>query len=121
MRRLDLFVTLLGPALVVVLVGIGSTFVSRSNEIHFLNAAVAVAIVVAIYVFVGSSGVLSFGQISLVAVGAFAAGVPTVPLESKTGAFELFPFLRDHTIGNVACPCSPRRSAASSRSSSGCR
>ena len=47
--------------------GSASTFVSRSNEIHFLNALVAVAIVVAIYVFVGNSGVLSFGQISFVA------------------------------------------------------
>ena len=46
---------------------------------------------------------LSFGQISFVAVGAFAAGVMTVPLESKTGVLpELFPLLRDHTIGNVA-------------------
>jgi len=103
MRRLDAWVALLGPALLVVLVGIGATFVSRSNEIQFLNALVAVSIVVAIYVFVGSSGVLSFGQISFVAVGAFAAGVLTVPLESKTGVLpDLFPILRDHTIGNVA-------------------
>jgi branched-chain amino acid transport system permease protein len=47
--------------------------------------------------------VLSFGQISFVAVGAFAAGVMTIPLESKTGVLpQLFPILRDHTIGNVA-------------------
>ena len=103
MRRLDPLLALLGPALLVLVVGIGSNFVSRANEIHFLNALVAVAIVVAIYVFVGSSGVLSFGQISFVAVGAFAAGVLTVPLESKTGVLpDLFPILRDHTIGNVA-------------------
>jgi len=103
MRRLDPWLALLGPSLLVVLVGIGSTFVSRANEIHFLNALVAVAIVVAIYVFVGSTGVLSFGQISFVAVGAFAAGVLTVPLESKTGVLpDLFPLLRDNTIGSVA-------------------
>jgi branched-chain amino acid transport system permease protein len=103
MRRLDGWITLLGPAALVVLVGIGASLVSRSNEIHFLNALVAVAIVVAIYVFVGISGVLSFGQISFVAVGAFAAGVLSVPLESKTGVLpDLFPLLRDHTIGNVA-------------------
>jgi branched-chain amino acid transport system permease protein len=102
MRRADPWLALLAPMALVVLVGIGSTFVSRSNEIHFLNALVAVAIVVAIYVFVGSSGVLSFGQISFVAVGAFAAGVLTVPLESKTGVLpDLFPLLRDHTVGNV--------------------
>jgi branched-chain amino acid transport system permease protein len=102
-RLLDTWLAFLGPALLVVVVGFGSTLVSRSNEIHFLNALVAVAIVVAIYVFVGSSGVLSFGQISFVALGGFAAGVLTVPLESKTGVLpELFPLLRDHTIGNIA-------------------
>jgi branched-chain amino acid transport system permease protein len=103
MRRLEAAVALLGPAALVVAVGVGATFVSRANEIHVLNALVSVAIVVGIYVFVGSSGVLSFGQISFVAAGAFAAGVMTVPLESKTGVLpELFPLLRDHTIGNVA-------------------
>ena len=101
-RRLDPLLALLGPALLVVAVGIGSTLVSRANEIHFLNALLAVAIVVAIYVFVGTTGVLSFGQISFVAVGAFAAGVMTIPLESKTGVLpDLFPILRDNTIGNV--------------------
>ena len=91
------------PAALVVAVGIASTLVSTSNELYFLNALVSVAIVVAIYVFVGNSGVLSFGQISFVAVGAFAAGLMTIPVESKTGVLpELFPVLRDHTIGNLA-------------------
>jgi branched-chain amino acid transport system permease protein len=90
------------PAALVVAVGIASTFVSAANEIYFLDALISVAIVVAIYVFVGNSGVLSFGQVSFVAVGAFAAGVMTIPLESKTGVLpQLFPILRDHTIGNV--------------------
>lgn len=102
MKRVDSWISLAGPALLVAAVGVGSTFVSRANEIHFLNALVAVAIVVAIYVFVGLSGVLSFGQISFVAVGAFTAGVLTVPLESKTGVLpDLFPILRDNTVGNV--------------------
>jgi branched-chain amino acid transport system permease protein len=93
---------LAGPAAVVVAVGIVATFTSRSTEIEFLDALVSVAIVVAIWVFVGNSGVLSFGQISFVAVGAFAAGVMTVPLESKTGVLpDLFPVLREHSIGNV--------------------
>jgi branched-chain amino acid transport system permease protein len=102
-RTLETVLQLGGPALAVVAVGIGSTLVSRSIEIYFLNALVSVGIVVAIFVFVGNSGVLSFGQISFVAVGAFAAGVMTVPLESKTGILtELYPILRDHTVGNVA-------------------
>jgi len=101
-RYLAPLVQLLAPAVLVVAVGVGSTFFSSSNEIYVLNALVSVAIVVAIYVFVGNSGVLSFGQISFVAVGAFTAGVMTIPLESKAGVLpELFPLLRDHTVGNV--------------------
>jgi branched-chain amino acid transport system permease protein len=93
---------LAGPAALVVIVGLLATTASASNEVYFLNALVAVAIVVAIYVFVGVSGVLSFGQISFVAVGAFAAGLMTVPVESKKGVLTtVFPLLRDHSIGNV--------------------
>jgi branched-chain amino acid transport system permease protein len=103
MRRwLDAFAQLAAPMVLVVAVGLFATTVSPSNEVYFMNALVSVAIVVAIYVFVGNSGVLSFGQISFVAVGAFAAGVMTVPLESKKGVLTtLFPLLRDHTIGDV--------------------
>ena len=102
-RAFDLLPQVLVPSALVVAVGIASTFVDAAKEIYFLDALVSVAIVVAIYVFVGNSGVLSFGQISFVAVGAFAAGVMTIPQESKTGVLpELFPLLRDHTIGNVA-------------------
>jgi branched-chain amino acid transport system permease protein len=101
-RYLDPAVQLAAPAILIVAVGIGSTFVSSSNEIYFLNALVSVATVVAIYVFIGNSGVLSFGQMSFVAVGAFAAGIMTIPLESKTGVLpQLFPLLRDHTVGNL--------------------
>jgi branched-chain amino acid transport system permease protein len=101
-RRGDALVQLLGPMVLVTVVGFLSTTVSSANQFYFLNALVSVAIVVAIYVFVGNSGVLSFGQISFVAVGAFASGVMTVPLESKKSVLTtLFPLLRDHTIGNV--------------------
>jgi branched-chain amino acid transport system permease protein len=102
-KRVAVALQLAVPAALVVAVGIASTFASVSNEIYFLDALVSVAVVVAIYVFVGNSGVLSFGQISFVAVGAFAAGLMTIPLESKTGVLpQLFPILRDHTIGNTA-------------------
>jgi branched-chain amino acid transport system permease protein len=101
-RYVDAAVEVLAPALLVIAVGLVTTTVSPANEIYFLTALVSVAIVVALYVFIGNSGVLSFGQISFVAVGAFAAGVMTVPLESKQGVLVgLFPLLKDHTIGNV--------------------
>jgi len=102
-RRVDEAAQLLAPVLLVVATAVVGSFTSRAIEIYFLTAIISVAIVVAIYVFVGNSGVLSFGQISFVAVGAFAAGVMTIPLESKTGVLpDLYPLLRDHTIGNVS-------------------
>jgi branched-chain amino acid transport system permease protein len=92
----------LGPMLLVVLVGLLSTQVSLANEQYFLSALISVGMVVAVYVFVGNSGVLSFGQISFVAVGGFASGVMTIPVESKSGVLpELFPVLRDHTLGTI--------------------
>jgi branched-chain amino acid transport system permease protein len=102
MRRVEVMIQLLVPAALVVAVGVGGAFVSAANAIYVRNALVAVAIVVALYVFVGNSGVLSFGQISFVAVGAFAAGVMTVATDVKPAALpDAYPLIRDHTIGNV--------------------
>ena len=102
LRNRTAAVELLGPGLLIVAVGLVATRVSQANELYFLNALVAVSMVVAVYVFVGNSGVLSFGQISFVAVGGFASGVMTIPVESKSGVLpDLFPILRDHTLGNV--------------------
>ncbi len=91
-----------GPVGAVVIAALLGSTASVSTEIYFVNALVAVTIVVAIYVFVGNSGVLSFGHISFVAVGAWTAGVLSVPVTEKPAIMQyLFPFLRDHTIGNV--------------------
>jgi len=101
-RRVDALVELAAPMVLVIAVGLMSTTASPSNQVYFLNALISVAIVVAIYVFVGNSGVISFGQISFVAIGAFAAGVMTVPLDSKKNVLStLFPLLRNHSIGDV--------------------
>ena len=114
--------TLLAP--VVLIVGaalIGSLF-ARPTEIYFINAFVATTVVVALYIFVGNSGVVSFGHISFVAVGAWAAGVLSVPVAEKaaiyTNLFRSSPRRRSET-----CPrwSSPRSSAARTRSWSACR
>jgi branched-chain amino acid transport system permease protein len=103
MRRLDPLVQLAAPMVLVVIAGLLTTVASRSTSIYLVNAIVAAAIVVGIYVFVGNSGVISFGHVSFVAVGAFAAGVLTVPPELKAAVLpDLFPVLRDHTIGTGA-------------------
>jgi branched-chain amino acid transport system permease protein len=90
------------PALLVAAVALLGSFTARANEIHFRTALVDVAIVVGLYVFIGNSGVLSFGQISFVAVGAFAAGLMTISADVKRGIMpSLFPILRNHSLGNV--------------------
>jgi branched-chain amino acid transport system permease protein len=97
-------VQLLGPVGVLVLVGVvgGLGFVDPDLEVEFRSALVSVAIVVSLYVFVGNSGVISFGHVSFVALGAFAAGVMTVPVELKpTITPGLFPLLAEHSVGNA--------------------
>jgi branched-chain amino acid transport system permease protein len=95
-------VQLAGPVALVVAAALLGTTVTRATEIYFINALVAVAMVVALYVFVGNSGVLSFGHISFVAVGAWAAGVLSVPEAEKPATMPyLFGFLSDTTIGNL--------------------
>jgi branched-chain amino acid transport system permease protein len=93
---------LAGPAALVVAAALLGTLVSRATETYFINALVAVAIVVALYTFVGNSGVLSFGHVSFVAVGAWTAGVLSVPVGEKPAIMpNLAGFLRDTTVGNV--------------------
>jgi len=102
MRRVDPIVQLLAPIALVAVAALVGTIVSTSTETYVINALVNVAIVVALYVFIGNSGVLSFGHISFVAVGAWAAGVLSMPVDEKPAIMpNLASLFRDHTIGNI--------------------
>ena len=102
MKRLDPVLQLLAPIALVALAALVGTIVSTSTETYVINALVNVVIVVALYVFIGNSGVLSFGHISFVAVGAWAAGVLSMPVDEKPAIMpNLASLFRDHTIGNV--------------------
>ncbi|MDQ3671602.1 MAG: branched-chain amino acid ABC transporter permease [Actinomycetota bacterium] len=102
MRSARTGLELAAPVALVVGAAMLGALVSRSTEIYFINALVAVSMVVAIYVFVGNSGVLSFGHISFVAVGVWTAGVLSVPEQEKPAFMPyLFDFLRDTTVGNI--------------------
>jgi len=94
--------SLIGPSLVVLGVAVVGTFTSGPIQLQFLSVLVTTAIVVSLHVFIGNSGVISFGHISFVAVGAFAAGISTVPADVKPGTFpEMLPFLANLEIGNM--------------------
>src|SRR5205823_11852868 len=69
---------------------------------YVVPTLVNVAIVVALYVFLGNSGVVSFGHISFVAVGAWTAGILSMPASEKPAIMpNLTGVLRDTTVGNV--------------------
>ena len=103
MKRAGAVFELLAPLALVVAVALIGTLVSTSTETYVINALVNVAIVVALYVFIGNSGVLSFGHVSFVAVGAWAAGILSMPVEEKPAIMpNLAGFLRDTTVGNVS-------------------
>jgi branched-chain amino acid transport system permease protein len=102
MRRILAFQELVGPAVLVVVAALLGTAVSLSTQTYFTDALVKVAIVAALYVFIGNSGVLSFGHISFVAIGAWTAGVLSVPAGEKPAIMpNLAGFLRDRTAGNL--------------------
>jgi branched-chain amino acid transport system permease protein len=103
MRRLLDLQQLAGPVVLVIAVGFLGTAVSISTQSYFTDALVKVAIVAALYVFIGNSGVLSFGHISFVAIGAWTAGVLSVPAAEKPAIMpNLAHVLRDRTVGNLS-------------------
>jgi branched-chain amino acid transport system permease protein len=94
---------LLVPALLVLGTALLGLEVSSYLQAYFLDTLIKVAIVVALYVFIGNSGVLSFGHISFVALGAWTAGVLTVPADQKAAIMPgLAHFLLSTNVGNVA-------------------
>ena len=102
MRNLRALLELLGPVVLVVAVGLFGTIVSTSTQTYVISTLVNIAIVVALYLFIGNSGVLSFGHVSFVAVGAWTAGVLSIPQAEKPAIMpNLAGLLRDTTVGNV--------------------
>jgi branched-chain amino acid transport system permease protein len=94
---------LLAPALLVLATALLGLEVSSYLQAYFLDTLVKVAIVVALYVFIGNSGVLSFGHISFVALGAWTAGVLTMPEIQKRLVMQgLAHSLTVTNVGNVA-------------------
>ena len=99
MRRLP---ELLGPVLLVLATALLGLSVSTALETYFLDTLIKVSIVVALYVFIGNSGVLSFGHVSFMAIGVWVAGVLTVPQDQKNAIMPgLAHFLLHAQVGNV--------------------
>jgi branched-chain amino acid transport system permease protein len=93
---------LIAPVALVLATALLGLVVSSALQTYFLDTLVKVAIVVALYVFIGNSGVLSFGHVSFVALGVWTAGVLSVPASQRPAIMPgLAGFLSHATVGNV--------------------
>ena len=94
---------LVPPVALIVIVGLIGSVTSVATQQYFISAEVSATIVIGLYIFVGNSGVFSFGTISFTALGAFAAGELTIPTATKHLVLPgLWSFIAHHSVGNVA-------------------
>ncbi len=102
-RRLAPLVTAAVPvALVLVVAALGAN-AGAVRKLEFDDALVNTAIVVALYVFIGNSGVLSFGHMSFVAIGAYLSGILTLGAEQKNFVLPaMYPVLRHTHVSTVS-------------------
>jgi branched-chain amino acid transport system permease protein len=61
----------------------GAPALTSSLEPTAVDMMVNLAVVVGLFVFVGNSGVISFGQIAFMAIGAYTAALLTIPPQTK--------------------------------------
>lgn len=73
----------LGTCLIVVIVTMGLAGHSAGVDQTIIIGLINLIMVTGLYVFVGSSGVVSFGQVSFMAVGAYVCGMFTLPQIAK--------------------------------------
>lgn len=91
-------------SLVLLVVVVPPLFAGRSIAMDAVLtlALVNIAMVVALYVFVGNSGVVSFGQASFMAVGAYVCGMLTIPEVAKAVVIPNAPgVFADHTLATL--------------------
>ena len=86
--------SLVSLLLLVYLVTVGNSYLGDSVSVQMQYALVNLVIVVALYMFIGTSGVLSFGHVAFVALGAWTVGLLTIdPTLKRNLLSDLFPFL----------------------------
>lgn len=84
---------------VALLGGAGSAAFQRTTQ----NVLLDLVLVVGLYVFVGNSGVLSFGHIAFAAIGAYTTALVTIPHELKAATLPELPgFIADAQLGTTA-------------------
>jgi branched-chain amino acid transport system permease protein len=103
MSRRAALLELAGPLGLLVILGLLGSLGSETTQQNVITVLIMATAVIGTYVFVGLSGVISFGHVSFVAIGAFAGGLLSIPAETKPFVMhDLFPFLAHHSISSTA-------------------
>ncbi|MDE0169838.1 MAG: ATP-binding cassette domain-containing protein [bacterium] len=84
------FAPLVLSAGVVLLAGYGAV-ASNAVRTSVLSALISAILVVGMYVFIGNSGVFSFGHIGFMAIGAYATAILVIPESTKSALFPSLP------------------------------
>jgi branched-chain amino acid transport system permease protein len=101
--RLDAALSVTAPVVLVLAVALLGSNAGAVRQLEFNDALVNAAIVVGLYVFIGNSGVLSFGHMSFVAIGAYLSGILTLGAEQKNFVLpQMFPVLRHTHVSTVS-------------------
>ncbi len=86
----------------VVIAVLGSTLASQADLRVIVNFMIALVLVLAIQAFSGNSGIVSFGHVGFMGVGAYVAALLTIPPAIKNDLAPSLPaFIGDHTVGFV--------------------
>jgi len=84
------FAPLVLSAGAVLLAGYGG-IASNAVRTSVLSALISVILVVGMYIFIGNSGVFSFGHIGFMAIGAYTTAILVIPESTKSALFPSLP------------------------------
>jgi branched-chain amino acid transport system permease protein len=102
-RILERWIPAIGPVLMVSIVAaIVMALDNSSVTLWGTGMLINVVVVVGLYTFTGNSGIMSFGHVAFMAIGAYTAGILTVPESTKTILMQGMPgFLRHAEFGTL--------------------
>jgi branched-chain amino acid transport system permease protein len=83
MRVLRAVWPMLPPAALILVLALVGSGLGPASQLDVTTGLVYLCMVIALYAFVGLSGVFSFGHIAFVAIGAYASGLLAVPVLTK--------------------------------------
>jgi branched-chain amino acid transport system permease protein len=88
--------------LLLVVLAVIAPEISGSAERTMTVGLINLILVVGLYVFIGNSGVVSFGHVSFMAIGAYVAGLLTIPAIAKPVIIPNMPdFILNNTLGTI--------------------